>query len=730
MQRRDFLTRSAALTAAFPSLITPKRAPQRSLTIVHGRILSAGWRFGLKEIDRYLTRIGVAVAHHVADSIRRLPAGPIVVLVDRDPQNRVELPLGAPADPTHSTPGGFSITTRRRTEAADDVTYFLESWDVTGEQYSCYDFLERFAGIRFLHPDFEHVPNITGETPIIETGLVEPGFANRGLYPWNYNYDQRGLTTFCDINARFVAKDWPWFARLGAWLIKNKQNTLFWFDDVFNDDPLSARFPRSLRRHWEERGLRQVLGMGWASNEGRPRGGEWEQLTCVDARGRSIEEADWRKAVCPKVPQYLRLAERNIAGIDFRAPAALGALIGYGENTWAAHQKSTCVRHSSIPADTIMRRDLQFVADGMKKAGTLDLPLGFVISTHSVRPDSPFRVGDIIEALPANGVVSMHVYQQDAWTSFTDVLSKIRTRNRQEGTHITAVPIAEVAFLCNYDIPLFRPSILRRREAHIRSIPRTDVLAHLATLNTTQYLYWLKSYQLMRWQWRTPASSWGEEMSILGEDLFGRSNRQVFSDLIARFAALDLLQPASRREDLMRTSEDLTRISAWSRYTPSAHSDEFGFFLWAKGFDRQALEDAALNVATCLKLNEQLARAAGSLYREHFFDTFALTANYHGIRIRCGLADAAIEDAVRGPASRRSSQLASALSELKKAQQSLLAYDLILNRLVAPSTEASRGSLKQDFVLNPSMRFLEERSRELIASSRRGDPPARLFDRA
>ncbi len=730
MQRREFLTRSAALAVAVPTVGLARPSAPRSLTIVHGRSLSPGWRFGLKDLDRYLIRAGVRVARRAIHSSAAVPDGLVVVLVDRDDRSLADLRSRFSAGPSAGVPGSFSISTHRRTGATEAQIYFLEGWDVTGQQYCCYDFLERFAGIRFLHPDFEHVPTFSDRAPLIDTGLLEPGFTNRGLYPWNYNYDERGLTTFCDINARFIAKDWSWFARLGAWLIKNKQNTLFWFDDVFNDDPLSARFPRSLRQHWEERGLKQVLGMGWASNEGRPRGGGWEQLTCLDANGRSIEEADWRKAVCPQVPQYLQLADRNTAGIDFKAPAALGALIGYGENSWAAHQKSACVRHSSRPADAIMGRDLQFIVEKMKKAGAQDLPLGFVISTHSVKPDSPFRSGNIINSLPANGIVSMHVYQQDAWTSFADVLSKMRARNQRDGLHIKAVPIAEVAFLCNYDIPLFRPSILRRREAHMRSIPRVDVMAHLVTLNTTQYLYWLKSYQLMRWQWSTPAASWGEEMGILGEDLFGRSNRPIFSDLIARLAALDLLQPADCREGLMTSSEDLTRISAWSRYTPSAHSDDFGFFLWAKGHDKAALDDAARNVATCLQLNEQLTRAAGPLYRNHFSDTFALTAHYHAIRVHCGQADLAIIDADNCPEPERSAYLAAALAYLSKARSSLSAYDLLRDRLVGPLTEASRRSLKQDFVLNPSSQFLDQRREDIISSSRRGDLPKRLFDQA
>jgi hypothetical protein len=130
------------------------------------------------------------------------------------------------------------------------------------------------------------------------------------------------------------------------------------------------------------------------------------------------------------------------------------------------------------------------------------------------------------------------------------VFEQVRQRNATQGTAIKTMPIAEVAFLCNYDIPLFRPSILRRREAHFRSIPADDAIGHLTTLNTTQYLYWLKSYQLMRWQWQQGTTSWGEEIAALGADLFGRANGRLFAELVGRYAALD----GTRRQPTATTS--------------------------------------------------------------------------------------------------------------------------------------------------------------------------------
>jgi len=723
MKRREFLARSALVAVGLRC--EGARAAERRplLTIVHSCAPGIGWRLGAKDLDRYLSRVGVRTSVHIPTPPTRLPSGSLLVLVDRaDPmmvQLRNRYPIGEPVVEAES----FSITTFARDDDPGQLIYFLESADTTGAQFACYEYLERFAGIRFLHPDFEHVPPFTGTPKRIDTGVVRPGFAVRGLYPWNYNYNKRGLTTFCDINARFVANDWAWFARLGDWLIKNKQNTFFWFDDVFDDNPLSASFPKSLAAHWRERGLRQVLGLGWASNEGRPRGGRWEGLTCVDANGKSIEDAEWRTALCPQVPEYTALADRNIADVDFDKPEAIGALIGYGENSWAAHQKSKCIRHANTPADVIMKRDLAHVRDRMSRRGAAKMPLGFVISTHSAQDDSPFSGGDVIEALPDNGLVSMHIYQQDSWSNFSDILQKIRQRNAREKSNVKAIPIAEVAFICNYDIPLFRPSILRRREAHMRSFPRDDALGHLTTLNTTQYLYWLKSYQLMRWQWHTPKTSWGDEMAALGVDLFGAGNGELFTDLVGRYAALDHLRPTSEAKELMQSSDELAKPVQWTRYAAEHHSDDFGFFLWSKGHDEDALREAEQNVAACLRLNAELAASAGPLYRSRFFDTLALTAHYHAIRIHCGRADLAMAAAstCKGDACDR--HIAAALAKLEQAQSSLGAYDRHLGKVVETTSAVSRASLKQDFVLNPSEAFLDSRMAALRGALKNGIAP-------
>ncbi|MBC8040338.1 MAG: hypothetical protein H7Y06_07335 [Opitutaceae bacterium] len=701
-----FVSGSAAPAVAAPAF-----------SIVRGTApLEESLRIPLADLESYLARSVPGSETTVVNTAADIaPSGTVIVLVRPDDDATQKLRAAYPATPAPTDWNSFTLASHPLREDATRTIYFLEGADAAGRQYAVYDFIERFLGVRFLHPDFEHVPVHTAFVPApINTGLQKPDFKWRGLYPWNYHYNARGLATFCDINARFVAGDWDWFRRLGDWMVKNKQNTFFWFDDVFGAQNLSARLPASVRDYYAQRGLRQVLGLGWAANEGRPRGGDWEKKICLDAAGVSVEKKPDRESICPEVPEYFELADKNLAELDLKSASPLGVLIGYGETTWATHESGNgCALHAHTPTSQLMNRDVDSIAAKLRHAGAPDLPVGFVISSYSMFWDSPFKTGKIISHLPANGIVSMHTYQQDSWKNFTPVFDQIRRRNETENTDIKIFEIAEVSFLCNHDIPLLRPSILRRREAHFRSLPREDVIGHLTTLNTTQYLYWYLNYQMMRWQWHIDDQSWGETSSALFRDIFGPDNGAKFNDLLGRISCLDNVQPRAAAETLGRTSAEPKNPPQWARYNAKAHSPDFGFFLWRDIQDLDLLHDAEANIAACLALNDELAAMSDPLYRTHFRTTVALTAHYHALRVQAGkyawhLARARSLSAGKDWSPEIAAQLTLARAALEKGLASLTAYH-------APSAPYTRDV---DMVLNPKPDYFTTRIATLDAALR------------
>lgn len=472
-------------------------------SVVSGKTINDTLQPAVKDLQAYIAKAVPGAKVTMVKAGATVPSkGTVIVLVDeKDPAlNRLAKSYGV--SPPVTDWNSFQISSFKQKGDASHLIYFLQGADAMGKQYAIYDLVERLLGVRYLRPDLEHVPLHAGFKPtLINTGLQKPDYQWRGLYPWNYNYNERGLTTFCDVNARFEAKDWTWYKKLGDWMIKNKQNAFLWFDDVFAHENISGQFPDSLTDYYASRGIKQVLGLGWASNEDLPTGEDWKRKICVDEKGNSVEDASWKRSICPQVKEYFQLADINFKNMKLTRPRNyIGALIGYGENTWASKEQGVkCVLHSGTPSSNMMIRDLKYVAEKFKSVGLENLPLGFVTSTHSIHPGNPFETDNLMNNLPENALFSMHTYQQTGWTQFERLYKKLDQRNKADDAAIKAFHIGEVAFLCGADIPLLKPSILRRRSEHFNTLPKEHTAGHLATLNTTQYLYWYKTYQMMKW---------------------------------------------------------------------------------------------------------------------------------------------------------------------------------------------------------------------------------------
>lgn len=484
--------------------------------------------------------------------------------------------------------------------------YTLEGADIWGLQYAVYDLAERLLGVQYLKPEQDYITvQRHFRASEINTGIQSPDYRWRGLYPWHYNYNSRGLKTFCDINRHFVDGDWDWYKRLCDWMIKNRQNAVLWFDDVFSHENISGQFPAHVQDYFALRGIRQILGMGWASNEDlQSKDAPLDRPYCLNSQGKSVEDAAWKRNICPMIKEYFPLADINFSRMDISRPDNyLGCLIGYGENGWAAKEAGTdCVLHKGIPSSTLMMRDYRYIRSKLDKAGLADIPLGFVTSTWSIHPGNPFETDAFLDALPEGSIFTMHTYQQTDWPQFRRLYDQIARKNKG----FKVFHIAEVAFLCGTDIPLFRPGILSRRENHFKTLPRENTIGHLATLNTTQYLYWLSTWQEMRWQWSSDDTRYsGFYPEILQKLLF--------------------LENGSS--------------SPWRRYSRDSHPAGFGFLLWAGEKDREKLQEAEACLDSVLELDRQLVKAGDRLYIMEFSPSVRLTANYYGIRIYCGLRD-------------------------------------------------------------------------------------------
>lgn len=694
-------------------------------TILHSADMSDTLDIPVSDLQSYIKK---AIPHSrvtLSDTGSKVKlAGNLIVIVDRndDVISRLceQYKVGNPLVEWNS----FRIISFARKDAPSYNIYFLEGADSWGKQYAVYDFAERFLGVKYLKPDMDYIhvqPDFS--IKLIHTEIQKPDYKWRGLYPWHYNYNSRGLTTFCDINARFVNQDWGWFRRLGDWMIKNKQNAVLWFDDVFSHENISGQFPDSLRDYYAFRGIRQILGLGWASNEDLTTGEDWKRKICLDEKGKSVEDAGWKRSICPQTKEYFQLADINFANMKLDRPQNyIGALIGYGENTWASRESGVnCALHSGIPSSKMMIRDLNYISNKLKSVGLGDLPLGFVTSTHSIHAGNPFETDSLMSNLPKNAVFSMHTYQQSGWKQFQRLCDKIEQRNKIENSSVKAFHIAEVAFICGADIPLLKPSILRRRSEHFCTLPKENTLGHLATLNTTQYLYWYNTYQLLKWQWHKDEQRWNEDNLENFVHLFGKKNGEKLNDIFNRLTCLEYVLPYTSLDSLLNSDSSLLPPVQWSRYNQKTHPDNFGFWLWAKEKRIDKLEDAGKSIEAIMRMNEELSMMSDTLYRSQFYPIVRLTAHYYAIRVFMGkyyyyLNNARTIFRSEGWNSDVKNLLIHAKTELNNVDESLTEYDrcfLQLLNLRTPISKASRSDIQRDFVFNPSHDFLKSKLVEI-----------------
>ena len=664
-------------------------------TVVTGRNMPDSLSYAVTDLQRYIAA-ALPKARVSLSSDGGGSRGHLIVLVDRQDQAVSALCDRHGMEETSLPWNSFSIRTASgKAGGAGTKAYFLEGADILGRQYAVYDFAERLLGVKYLKPDYDHVPRIRRfRAAEINTGVQAPDYRWRGLYPWLYNYNRRGTENFCDLNARFEAGDWEWFRSLGDWMVKNKQNLFLWFDDVFSHQNISWQFPVALSDYYAFRGLYQLLGLGWASNEDLQAENDFDRPFCTDIHGHSIEDASWKRSICPACKEYFRLADKNLSRLRTDRPDRYpGLLIGYGENTWATREEGVgCVRHSGTPSSQFMLRDLSYVRNALERKGLGDMPVGFVTSTYSIRKGNPFETDEFLDRLPRNAFFTMHTYQSNAWTQFEGLYRKIAVRNA-EGAKMKVFHIAEGVFLCGADIPILKPSVLRRRSEHYNTLPRENTVGHLATLNTTQYGRWFEAWRMMRWQWHKDGTRWDVENREIFGSVFGNRTGEKVNEVFNRLLCLDHVLAYEALDSLKNTAPELRAPVQWRRYDPSRHPEDFGFVLWAGVRDRDTLEGALESLKTIRRLNGAAA-AESQFYKDEFYKIVLLTASYYELRVRVGLSlleTASLEE--------KRSEAACALTCLKDYRDAL--HDLM------PGDTAGSWLFNKDFLFNPSEEYLQ-----------------------
>ncbi|NJM15076.1 MAG: hypothetical protein HC896_06590 [Bacteroidales bacterium] len=352
----------------------------------------------------------------------------------------------------------FTISTIIKGEA---TIYVLEGADLMGQQYACYDFIEKALGVRFLGVDIEYVPELEGIGSPINTGVQNPQFKWRGLQIWNYHYDQRGTGSFCDINDRYLANDWEWYKKMADWLVKNKQNYVQWYDETMGYVPMSSLIEDEVIDYFAMRGIKRLIGLGWAANEGKPK--EWKlaeglydtSKVCIGADGKPIgHEHEFTIATCPKSEAYFPLAEQNINAFDFSKNDIIGAVIGYGETKRSQTTHNGCIRHPNITALELIQKDRMFAREKIDEIAQQNINLGYVVMDFG-GSEASLRSKKMFDALPDSSILFLWTYRDFGWKGNENTYQWVQEA-ANEGRTIQIFQQAEVDFICQSDLPLYR----------------------------------------------------------------------------------------------------------------------------------------------------------------------------------------------------------------------------------------------------------------------------------
>ena len=455
-------------------------------------------------------------------------------------------------------PEGYSLRVLPSPFATGRFVVLIEADDKLGLQYGCYDLVKRVLGVRYLSPYFEHVPRRDRLDFAPLDILEKPQVPRRGVYPWAYHYNNRGAGGFADIGDRFRERDADWFKRYADWLIKHRQNFYCWYDDLYNWDPISQKLPADVRRHNATRGLKLLLGVGWACNEGTPRGGKWDAGLCIDKDGQLIS-GPYYYHPCPAAATYWELARMTLDKIDFSYEQIIGVVIGYGENGRAGRGNCGCIHCSDIPGDEKFMRDLRFVREYLADKGHAEIPVGFLEAEWG-GPGAPL-VPKLIPQLPDNALLAFNPYRATYWNHFEHWYDAVRKAN-SGGKGITIYQAAEVNFLCCQDVPLFRPSGFVLKHQHFSTLPRQDVAGVFAGHNTSQYLNWVHHSVLFEWSWRfDPDRHWCESIRELMSDVFGAECGRLTTRAIDKLICLEYAEPY---QPWSKRTEKLAIFDPWS----------------------------------------------------------------------------------------------------------------------------------------------------------------------
>lgn len=433
---------------------------------------------------------------------------------------------------------GYAIRVRPRPEGAGKLV-LLEGSGKLGIQYACYDFARRYLGVRYLRPDYEHVPSLRRLTLPVSIDLVEnPRYKYRGLWAWAYtdrdtksNWEE---FIFWYRNADDAFK----LLRLADWVIKHRGNVLFWYNETYFRKHMYM--PEEYQRYVILRGLQRVEMVSPASAEGKDP--EDMKYICRAKDGSQI--GTWNTHLCIKQDRFWQVLDKQIDGV--RPENLAGVVVTWSEASCGQPGHcddftQRCAACGDVPNADKHLQVIDYVRTKLAERG-IQAPVGHY-RHWKMGPDGDARhAHDLLERAGDDFLSFIHTCGVDVSDIYSEWWKTIRRKN-ESGGKLKVWYCPETQVMCQCDTPIVNLMNLDSREYDYRKLQdNPDTEFHIANLTTQKYLGWQMAHYTFACQWG-PFRTWQDHFRAMTEEVFGRAaSRDVLTALKSLYPVTALLR--------------------------------------------------------------------------------------------------------------------------------------------------------------------------------------------
>ena len=415
--------------------------------------------------------------------------------------------------------------------------------NLLGKQFACYYFCEKFLGVLFLRPDFEHIPAVKNIVIPEKAVIVERSrYKYRGIWAWSYNHVKEKMNWMEFIYWK-ENNDIFRLLKLADWVVKNRQNILFWYSETyFNGN--RCYMPEEYQTYIEKRGLSRVEMISPGSAEGkRP---DWKDSDyCADKKGNLI--GTWNTHLCYNTDKFWEMVDEHIKKV--RATNLAGVIVtwseaGCGHPGHCDTPENRCAKCGHIPNATKHLKVVNYVKRKLLEKG-IDVPVGHYRHWKMGENGDKQHAEAILNKAEKKFVTLVHTCGVDVmdiyshWWKLTKQLNK-----KKADLKIWYCP--ETLVFCKADTPIVNLLNFDSRNYDFVKLQKEENTEfHVVNLPTLKFFTWQFAHYCMINQWNYKMT-WQNYIGGIGKTLFGEKSGEALKKSLECLFEVELVKRSKK----------------------------------------------------------------------------------------------------------------------------------------------------------------------------------------